>query len=189
MLDGVRASDPGAWRRLVYLYSPLLFAWGRQAGLSEEDAADVVQEVWHAVARTVERFDHTGPGATFRGWLYTVTRNKVRDHFRAASARPRAEGGSVAYSRLAELPECESEESRADPAAGEAGLVRRVLELIRRDFEEQTFRAFWRTAVDDRPAAEVAAELGTTVEAVYQAKSRVLRRLREELGGLPGAPK
>jgi RNA polymerase sigma-70 factor (ECF subfamily) len=85
---------------------------------------------------------------------------------------------------MAELPEREAEESQADPVTGMAGLVRRALELIRRDFEEQTFRAFWRTAVDDRTAAEVATELGTTVDAVYQAKSRVLRRLREELGSL-----
>jgi RNA polymerase sigma-70 factor (ECF subfamily) len=82
------------------------------------------------------------------------------------------------------LPEAEPEESRADPATGSAGLMRRALELIRRDFEEHTFRAFWQTAVDGRPAADVAADLGLTVDAVYQAKSRVLRRLREELSPL-----
>jgi RNA polymerase sigma-70 factor (ECF subfamily) len=184
MLDRVRAADPQAWQRLVHLYSPLVFAWCQRAGLSAEDAADVMQEVWGAVCRAIGGFDHAAPGATFRGWLYTITRNKVRDFYRGAADRPRAEGGSTAHSRMAELPESEPSESQADPVTGMAGLMRRVLELVRQDFEGQTFRAFWRTAVDDRPAAEVAAELGMTVDAVYQAKSRVLRRLREELGSL-----
>jgi RNA polymerase sigma-70 factor (ECF subfamily) len=56
--------------------------------------------------------------------------------------------------------------------------------LIRSEFEERTWRAFWGVAVDDRPAAEVAAELGMSPGAVYIAKSRVLRRLREEFRDL-----
>jgi len=62
--------------------------------------------------------------------------------------------------------------------------VGRALELMRADFQPVTWQACWEFVVRDRPAAEVAAELGITINTVYLAKSRVLRRLREELAGL-----
>ena len=72
-------------------------------------------------------------------------------------------------------------------AAGEAepgGLYRRALELIQAEFEERTWRAFLMVTVEARLPADVAAELGTTPGAVYIAKSRVLKRLREEFKDL-----
>lgn len=161
-----------------------MFRWCRRTGLSAEDAADVMQDVWAAVAAAVPRFDAAGPAATFRGWLYTVTRSKLADHHRRRGARPVAEGGSTALARWAELPEAEPDDSLADPATGSAGVMRRAVELLRGDVEPATFRAFWATAVEGRPAAEVAAELGVTAAVVYQAKSRLLRRLRLEYEGL-----
>jgi RNA polymerase sigma-70 factor (ECF subfamily) len=61
-------------------------------------------------------------------------------------------------------------------------LYRRALELIRGDFEARTWRAFWMVAVDGVPTAEAAGELGLSTASVRQAKSRVLRRLKDELG-------
>lgn len=187
LLARLRVADSGAWGRLVHLYSPLVFGWCRRAGLAAEDAADVMQDVWAAVAVAVPRFDPAGPGATFRGWLYTVTRSKLTDHHRRRTGRPAAEGGSAAQARWAELPEAESDQSRADPATGTAGVMRRAVELIKEDVEPTTFRAFWATAVEGRPAADVAAELGVSAAVVYQSKSRVLRRLRAEFEGLLAA--
>jgi len=184
LLARLRAADAGAWERLVHVYSPLVFGWCRRAGLAAEDAADVMQDVWAAVAVAVPRFDHAAPGATFRGWLYTVTRSKIADHHRKLAARPVAEGGSTAHGRWAELPELEPEASRADTATGTAGVMRRAVELIRGDFDPATFKAFWATAVEGRAAADVAAELGVSAAVVYQSKSRVLRRLRTEFEGL-----
>jgi RNA polymerase sigma-70 factor (ECF subfamily) len=70
-------------------------------------------------------------------------------------------------------------------ASDEAGLVfQRALELIRAEFEETTWQAFWRVSVEDQYPADVAADLGITTNAVYKAKSRVLHRLRHELGDL-----
>jgi RNA polymerase sigma-70 factor (ECF subfamily) len=56
--------------------------------------------------------------------------------------------------------------------------------IMRGDFEERTWHAFWETAVEKRQAGDVAQTLGISLGAVYMAKSRVLRRLREELDGL-----
>jgi RNA polymerase sigma-70 factor (ECF subfamily) len=182
MLDRVRASDPDAWRRLVHLYGPLVFAWCRRAGLGPEDAADLLQEVWGAVAAHVAAFRRTAESGSFRGWLWTITRNKLRDHFRARAGKPAADGGSAALARLAAVPDDEPADDPSSDAGG--GLLHRALDLIRGDFEDRTWQAFWRTAVDGHAAGDVAAALGMSLDAVYQAKARVLRRLREELRGL-----
>jgi RNA polymerase sigma-70 factor (ECF subfamily) len=184
LLDRVRAADPQAWQRLIHVYSPLVFSWCRRAGLTPDDAADVMQDVWHAVSRAIGRFRRSDESGTFRGWIWAITRNKLRDHFRRQSGQAAAEGGSTARTRLQEIPDAEPEDSADDPSGGSAGLLRRAVELIRGDFAEATFGAFWLTAVEGRTAAEAASALGVTVDVVYQAKSRVLRRLREELGEL-----
>ena len=184
LLARLRVAEPSAWNRVVHVYSPLVFAWCRRTGLSSDDSADVLQEVWCAVAKAVDRFDGAAPGATFRGWLYTITRRKQADYFRAASRRPLAEGGSSAQGRWAELPEQEPDDSFADLRTGHAGVMRRAIECIRQDFEPITFRAFWATAIEGRSAKEVSDTLGVTQAVVYQSKSRVLRRLKSEFQGL-----
>jgi RNA polymerase sigma-70 factor (ECF subfamily) len=184
LLERLRSpGDDPAWERLVALYGPTVEGWCRRAGLSAEEAADVRQDVFRAVVGGIAAFRRDRPGDSFRGWLYATTRNRVIDFRRRAARQPRAAGGTDAHDRLLELP---AEES-CDSAAGDAdtrGLYERCVGLIRSEFEERTWRAFWGVAVDDRPAAEVAAELGMTPGAVYIAKSRVLRRLRDEFGEL-----
>jgi RNA polymerase sigma-70 factor, ECF subfamily len=76
LLEQIRVRQPEAWERLVDLYGPVVFHWCRQSGLTTSDAADVVQEVWMAVARNVAGFRREQPGDSFRGWLWTITRNE-----------------------------------------------------------------------------------------------------------------
>jgi RNA polymerase sigma-70 factor (ECF subfamily) len=186
LLERVRADDPGAWDRLVTLYAPLVFHWCRRWDLSEDDSADVFQEVFGAVARHIGTFRKEKAQDTFRGWLRAITRNKVHDHFRRLVRQPRGEGGSEAQARLAQLPApAEPDEGPAE-APAERELLRRALELIRAEFEERTWQAFWRTAVEGSAPRDVAAELSMSPGAVRVAKSRVLARLREELGDMPG---
>jgi RNA polymerase sigma-70 factor (ECF subfamily) len=185
LLERVKAHDAAAWDRLVTLYAPLVFHWCRRWDLQEHDVADVFQEVFQAVARHISRFRKAGAGDTFRGWLRTITRNKVNDHFRRLGREPGAVGGTDAQVRMAQVaaPEPAEEEAPSEEAA-ERGLFYRGLELIRGEFEERTWQAFWRTAVEGLSAREVAAELGMSPGAVRVAKSRVLHRLRTELGDL-----
>jgi RNA polymerase sigma-70 factor (ECF subfamily) len=185
LLERARADDSAAWERLVGLYAPLVFGWCRRWGLPEQDAADVLQEVFQAVVAHLAGFRSGREGGTFRGWLRTIAHNKVQDHFRRAGRQPRAAGGSDAQARLAQVPGAEAPGSDGGEPE-ERGLFLRALELIRGDFEERTWQAFWRTAVDGRAPRDVADELGMSAGGVRVAKSRVLHRLREELGDLLG---
>jgi RNA polymerase sigma-70 factor, ECF subfamily len=214
LIDGMREDDGAAWDRMVALYAPLVARWCRGQRLSEADAADVFQEVFQAVAAHIGRFHQSRRGDTFRGWLRTITRNKIHDLYRRRRREPQGVGGSEAQRRMNLLsvpgdatdsvqgsagsfvpPAAEpalgepalAEPTSADPA--ERTLFRRGLELIRREFEDRTWQAFWRTAVDGRATADVAAELGMSPGAVRVAKSRVLQRLRSELGDVAGSPR
>jgi RNA polymerase sigma-70 factor (ECF subfamily) len=181
----VRADDASAWDRLVSLYAPLVFYWCRQWDLREEDRADVFQEVFLAVATHIAEFRKERSGDTFRGWLRTITRNKVLDLFRRRGREPQAAGGSEAHERLAHLPAPSSsgdDSVREDRA--EQALFYRGLDMIRKEFEDRTWQAFWRTTVEGRSPKDVAADLSMSAGAVRVAKCRVLHRLREELGDL-----
>lgn len=185
LLERVKRAEPEAWDRLVTLYAPLVFHWCRSWGLREQDAADIFQEVFQSVAVHIGGFRKERAGDTFRGWLRTITRNKIHDHFRRRGREPEGVGGSEAQAQLAELPAPEASESSSLAEENvERGLVARALELVRPEFAERTWQAFWRTAIEGRSAPEVAAELSMSAGAVRVAKSRVLQRLREELGDL-----
>jgi RNA polymerase sigma-70 factor (ECF subfamily) len=185
LLARVQADEPSAWNRLVDLYAPLVLYWCRGKGLQDQDVADVFQEVFQAVVAHVSSFHRDRPGDTFRGWLRRITQNKLRDHFRKSTREARGAGGSSAQERLAQLPEPQPvDDDLAPDDEGERCLFARALELIREEFAERTWAAFWRTAVDGRPAKDVAADLSMSPGAVRVAKSRVLHRLRQELGDL-----
>lgn len=180
LLDRIRANDQSAWVRLVDLYGPLVYAWCRQAGLKEDDRADVFQEVFLAVSRHGARFRKEKPGDSFRGWLRIITRNKINDQFRRGQGQPDAAGGSAARERLLQVPGPAEEES----AKGADELWHRALEQIRRHFDDRTWQAFWCVTVEGRTSTEAAAALGLTANAVRKAKVRVLQRLRQEFGDL-----
>jgi RNA polymerase sigma-70 factor (ECF subfamily) len=181
LLERARAQDEEAWRRLLHLYTPLVTAWCARGGVRGQDADDVGQEVFQAVAAGLAAFHRDRPGDTFRGWLCGITRHKLLDHLRRRQRQPQAEGGTDAHLHLQQLPEPElSEEDEEDLRA----LYHRALELVRGEFEVRTWEAFWRAAVAGHSPALIAADLGMTPAAVRKAKSRVLFRLRQEIGDL-----
>jgi RNA polymerase sigma-70 factor (ECF subfamily) len=183
LLGRLRADDAAAWRRLVTLYAPLVHHWCLQMGLPPREAGDVLQEVFQSVAANISRFRRDQAGDTFRGWLRTITRHKVTDHFRKRMREPEAAGGTEAQLWMNQFPAPDLAGSESvSLARPERALLQRALELIRGEFEERTWKAFWRMAVEDQSAADVAAELSMSPGAVRVAKCRVLQRLREELG-------
>jgi len=179
LLARLRVQDKAAWHRLVKLYGPLVYSWCRQRGLQAEDAADVVQEVFRAVSTSVKDFK-PAPNGSFRGWLWRIARNRMLDFFRRRQRQPNAVGGTDAQERIAALPESLDESQQSASAAG--NLVRQALAMIRPDFSEASWQAFLRVVMEDQRPEDVARDLAISVNAVYIAKSRVLRRLRDELG-------
>ena len=184
VLERVKQHEPAAWDRLTKLFAPLVYAWVRRGGVREADAADVVQDVFLDIARSISRFHRTRENGSFTGWVRTIAQRRIADHFRR-NLDPVPAGGTAARRFLEGTPESIPEGSSClEPDDSPARLVRGGLDLIRGEFEERTWKAFARTALEHRPAAEVAAELSMSVGAVYVAKSRVTKRLREELDGL-----
>lgn len=183
LLERVRARDARAWERLVSLYTPLLDQWCRQYRVQDADAADIRQKVFLAVADGIGTFRRDEAGGSFRGWLRVITWRKVLDHQRREA--PKAAPGGDAYEQQLHMPAPEPQGPEAGAEREESRLLyRRAMELMARDFEETTWKAFYMVVVHDLSPAEVAAELGISRNAVYLAKARVLSRLREEFADL-----
>ena len=184
----VRENDPDAWERLVKLYSPLVYYWCRESGLPQPDLYDVFQDVFQTLACNIRKFRHIENGS-FRGWLRTLTRNKLNDHFRKSGREPQPIGGTEAMHFLEQLPAASerhltSSHTRAPQQEMEIqhSMLCRALTNIRHNFAEHTWKAFWMVVVDGREANDVANDLSMRPGTVRVAKSRVLKRLRLEIG-------
>lgn len=188
LLDRLRSPDDHeAWLRVTELYGPLVYYWCRKAQLPPTTSADLVQEVFVSVARAIGRFSQSETGS-FRGWLATITRNKIRDYFRTAATQPVAHGGSSFQALLENFPEASGDSGLQSEGSCERRelqcILQQALRALEVDFEPVTWQAFLLTTAQGQQPACVAEQLQISVNAVYKAKSRVLRRLRDELAGL-----
>lgn len=173
-----RPGEQEAWKRFVDLYTPLLYFWACRMGLSSADAADLVQDVFVSLVQRLPQFTHD-PGKNFRAWLRTVAENRWRDAMRKRAVAPTNAGDAA----LADAAAPDGTDALWE-AEYRSQLFGRAVQIMRGDFEEKTWKACWALVVEDKSGAEVAAELGMSVDGVYAAKARVLRRLRQELDGL-----
>jgi len=167
-----------AWTRFVRLYTPLLYHWASRLGLQHQDAADLVQDVLATLVQKLPEFRYDR-GKSFRAWLKTVTLNKWRNSVRR---RPTASLGSAVEALPDKLDE--DKVDSLEETEYRQYLVGRALQVMQAEFQPITWRAFWEHMVLGKSPSEVAAELELRIDSVYAAKSRVLRRLRQELEGL-----
>lgn len=170
------------WSRLDDLYRPLLRAWMARAGVPTADADDLIQEVLLVVFREVGGFERRGEGA-FRAWLRVILAHRVRDYFRACNHRTAATGGSDFLRSLDELESPDSELSGLWDREHDEYVAASLLRRVEGDFAPATWRAFRRHVLEGEPAARVAQGLGLSLNSVLLAKSRVLKRLRQEMAG------
>ena len=183
-LSILRRADAGsenAWARLDELYKPLIYGWLRRHAVPQHEAQDLAQEVMLVVLRKLPQFDHSGRTGAFRGWLRSITANMVREHWRAGRAHPTAIGGSDFGGMIRDLEDPQSDLSRQWDREHDRHVVNQLLQRIVLEFKPRTRQAFHRNVLDGIPASEVAMELGISVQAVYIAKSRIMRRLRAEV--------
>lgn len=189
LLAQLKSDVPEGWERMVRLYSPQIVQWCRMLGLPEQDLPDVYQEVFRAVATSIQSFQSNPERGTFRGWLRTVTRSKVMDYYRRRGRIIPPIGGTDAQHRLEQIPFDHDQHETSEPSDPEQkislDLYHRAVREIRGHFNERTWQAFWQVVVEGKSAAEVGQHLGMRPGTVRVAKSRVLHRLRQELGDWP----
>lgn len=185
LLSRAKQQDAAAWRELVSLYGPLVAHWCHRCGLDSHTAADCVQDVFTSVAKSLNGFRAEGSSGSFRGWLWTITSNKIKDMVRRSRNQPSAPGGSTALHFLQNLPQ-DLDVPDVEPSEPQqlSDLVGRGLEQVRGEFEPRTWDIFRRCVIDQISTAIVAEEFCVTAAAVRQVRSRVLRRLRQQLGDL-----
>ena len=179
----VRIKDPRdreAWDQFVEIYAPLVYQMARRRGLQDADAADLTQDVLRSVSCAVSRLDYDRRKGTFRGWLYTVTRNALNTFFETQRRSPRGTGDSAVQEWLEGRPGPDEESATWDREYQQR-LLTYAAEQARPSFEETTWQAFWLSAVEGAPGKEVAGKLNMTLGAVYIAKSRVLARIKEHV--------
>jgi len=183
LLIRVKAKDQEAWRRLVQLYTPLVHHWCRRSGLQEADTADVSQDVFRTVAESIDGFHHDREGDSFRGWLRRVTYTRMLDFARRKARSANGIGGSEAQARMLALQD-DPEDASSTDEDDRAILVRQVVDMVLGHCKEENRQAFLRVVVGGQHPVDVARDLRMTSNAVYLAKSHILRRIREEFAAL-----
>jgi RNA polymerase sigma-70 factor (ECF subfamily) len=169
-----------AWQEFVRLYGPVVYGFARKRGLQDADAADLMQDVMRSVSTAIGRLEYDRKQGTFRGWLFTITRNKVFNFLSARKIRPLATGDTGTQRMLSSHPDGE-EGLDAWETEYQRRLAALAMERVKVEFQENTWRAFWLTSVDGVAVADVARQIGLSAGAIYVAKSRVLARLRDEV--------
>lgn len=179
------AQDREAWGRFVEIYAPLIYGHARKYGLQDADAADLTQEVLRTVAAAIGQFHYDPSRGSFRGWLFTVVRNLLRNFLASRKRRhqPSGEPGNQAF--LESQPSPDDELAESWDREYQHRLFAWAAEQVRGDFQDHTWQAFWQTAIEGKSVKTVGTALGMSVGAVYVAKSRVLARLREQIRLLP----
>jgi RNA polymerase sigma-70 factor, ECF subfamily len=184
LLDRLKAAPPDApdWQRLQDIYLPLIRRWLRRVPGLGDEADDLGQEVFLVLLRELPLFERRREGS-FRAWLRNITVNKARNFSKQRDRRPAA-GMNPTDGFLDQMADPESELAREWDREHDVHVVQRILSAVQPDFHPTTWAAFQRLAADGLPAARVAEELGLTENAVLLAKSRVVKRMREEAGVL-----
>ena len=178
LLRRASLGDPDAWEDLTGVYYVLVLRWCRRAGMQDADAADLAQEVFGTLLVRLGDFQKTKPNHSFRRWLKTITGNRIVDFRRAQAKHPVSASEIQNFDESALAPPPWDGDADSDQAPEWATIRIRALDLLREEFESASLAAYRAVRIDGMPAAEAAARLGISRNAVYVAVSRVGQRLR-----------
>lgn len=173
-------SNHGAWQEFMKLYGPVVYGFARKRGLQDADAADLMQDVMRSVAGSIGQLDYDPKRGTFRGWLFTITRNRVFNFLSARRNRPQG-SGDTGMNQMLDAQPISNDGADVWELEYQRRLAAIAMERVKSEFHENTWQAFWQTAVQGMTAADVSGRLGLSTGAIYVAKSRVLARLKEEV--------
>jgi RNA polymerase sigma-70 factor (ECF subfamily) len=170
--------DRQAWGQFVEVYAPLIYGYLRKRGLQDADAADLTQTCLRQVAARMASFEYDPRRGSFRGWLFTIVRNKLRDFRDRLRHQGQGSGDPRMQRILEDRAAPEPDEAQAWERDYRRSLLAWAAEQVRPQVQPATWQAFWQTAVEGRSGREAAESLGLTTAAVYLARSRVMARLR-----------
>jgi RNA polymerase sigma-70 factor (ECF subfamily) len=172
-----RLDDDEAWREFLALYEPVVYRIARRRGLQHADAEDLSQRVFASVGRAIHNFEPNLSQGRFRSWLARIAQNAT---INMLTRRP-FEGGTSVFEMLDR--QLGKDECPRDILELEfrRSLFRWAAERIRGEYHETTWRAFWLTTIEGRDIAATAAELGISLGSMYVARSRIVRRLKNEI--------
>ena len=184
LLLRAQTGEENAWKDLTDLYHPLIIGWLRRQGVAACDLDDLSQEILLSVVKYLPSFEHSGSPGAFRSWLRTIVCSRTMDYWQGIDAGQQASGASDAAAALQQIEDPDSDLNRRWDEEHDRFVLGCLLDLVEEEFEPATLKAFRRVTLDGVSGAAAAAELGLTVAAVYMAKSRVLKRIRQEAEGL-----
>jgi len=188
LLDKARQHNEAAWETIVKLYTPLVYRWCKRAGMGYHDIENLSQEVFTVAYRKLDRFQKESDSDSFRGWLYTLVRNKRIDWLRKHKNDVDAVGGSQVMLLQQQIPDAtwEDSEELEDSEQEDVFLFNQAIQLIRQEFGPRDQKIIESLLCENQDPREVAVQLGISRNTIYIVKSRVMRRLREEFAGLFG---
>ncbi|MCG8404714.1 MAG: sigma-70 family RNA polymerase sigma factor [Phycisphaerales bacterium] len=170
-------TDQESWAQFHHRYGELLYRYARQRGADHAEAEDVVQEVELCVFKAMNSFRYDPQKGRFRSYLRTAVVN-------ALGRRAKKKGRREASMDPLALDELSTRDAPMDAVweqEWQAHQLRWALRSVAGDFAPATIEAFQLHVLDGCPVEETAAKLGLSKFSVYQAKSRVLRRLRDRI--------
>lgn len=170
--------DESAWSEFVDIYAPLVHAYCCRRGVQDADAADLAQRVLSSVAIAVPEFDYDSSKGSFRGWLFTITRNHLLKLFQTQSREVSGTGDSKFHRLMAQHPDDSFAEDEWNTEY-QTRLLHLSMEKAEPEFKTTTWQAFCRSSIDGEKPQQIATALGISVGAVYIARNRVKSRLRE----------
>ncbi|MFM9960435.1 MAG: RNA polymerase sigma factor [Planctomycetaceae bacterium] len=184
LLSRIRSGDEASWQRLVEIYGPFLLGRLKRRGLSEPDAEDVLQDVFATVARKIADFRRDLPSDSFLHWLQTITSSRLADFHRRRQRSVSAVGGTSLNVQLEQYADPLADEDWSTDTQAQQTVLARILEVLKTEFQENTWRSFWLFAIDGKTTDDISHELGMTSGAIRQARSKVRKRLAEEFRDL-----
>lgn len=167
------------WNRFVRIYTPLISRWLTRFGIADADVPDLTQEVLHAAATDVTRFEHNGRQGAFRNWLRTIALNRCRRHWRKQSRQPGSQKWESVAEQLDELADPLSELSRKWDQEHDSYVLRGLFEAMEREFDLEALQVFDELVLQEQAPSQVAQNHGWTVGKVYKTKFRIMQRLRQ----------
>jgi RNA polymerase sigma-70 factor (ECF subfamily) len=174
-----------AWEEFVVIYRPVIYRLARRRGLQDADAQDLVQIILSRVAMAIDRYEQH-PGIRFRHWLRSITANAISTFF-ARKPRDAATGGSAIQELLQEQSEIPPELDAELTTECMREQFLRAAAIVRTEVNQDTWQAFELTVIQEQSCETAAAMLNKSIGTIYAARSRIIKRLREQVERLPGA--